>query len=430
MRFVSVVGKSPPVPFRDALFAGLAPDGGLYVPEQLPAVVQMTASPEVDLPSVAFDVTSPFIDDIPHEALRRIAASALAFPVPLVRLSPRVHILELFHGPTLAFKDVGARFMAHTLGFFLEKEQEHLSLIVATSGDTGSAVAHGFFGVPRIDVYILYPSGKISELQEQQMTTLGGNIHAVEVVGTFDDCQRLVKETFRTRAITSRKRITTANSINVGRLIPQIAYYYWAIVQLQSLYQIHDGPTVVVPSGNFGNLTAAMYARTMGATIARCVAATNANDVVPRFLLSGHLETQASVRTYSNAMDVGDPSNLARLRHLSGDETLRRQLLAASVSDEETLDEMRRTFDETGIVLDPHTAVGVRVARNTPAPVPVIVPATAHPAKFPEVVRKALAQSIPTPPVLAEALNKKKTSIRIDARMDEWTEVVLGSDVH
>jgi threonine synthase len=423
---VSVVGTSPPVSFRDALFSGLAPDGGLYVPDRLPAVDQMSSGHAPDFPGVAFDVTLPFIDDIPPAALRSIASSALTFPVPLTKLTSNIFLLELFHGPTLAFKDVGARFMANALGYFLEKEKDHLSLVVATSGDTGSAVAHGFFGIPRIDVYILYPSGKISALQEQQMTTLGGNIHAIEVEGTFDDCQRMVKQTFRTPAVTTRKKITTANSINVGRLLPQIAYYYWAVVQLRAQNHGADAPVVVVPSGNFGNLTAAMYARGMGAVIARCVAATNVNDVVPRFLSTGHLATRQSVPTYSNARDVGDPSNLARLRHLLGDERLRRNLSGARVTDEETLDEMHRTFEQTGIIIDPHTAVGVRIARSVPASLPVIVPATAHPAKFPDVVQRAIGRSIPVPPALAEAMSRKKQTIRVKARMEAWTEIILA----
>ncbi len=427
MKFVSVVGSSPAVPFRDALFAGLAPDGGLYVPEHLPPVHQMRVSPDADLSGVALDVIAPFVDDIPGDALASIVSSALTFPVPLTRLTENIFLLELFHGPTLAFKDVGARFMARALGYFLEREEEHLSLIVATSGDTGSAVAHGFFGIPRIDVYVLYPSGKISALQEQQMTTLGGNIHAVEVDGTFDDCQRLVKETFRTRAITSRKRITTANSINVGRLLPQVAYYYWGAAQLQLQRPKTDAPVLVVPSGNLGNLTAAMYARGMGAEITRCMAATNANDVVPRFLSTGQLETRQSISTYSNAMDVGNPSNLARLRHLLGDDQLRADLRGMSVTDEDTLDEMRRTFEQTGVVLDPHTAVGVRVARSVPATSPAIVPATAHPAKFPDVVQRAIAQSVPVPPALSDAMKKKKRSVRVKASMEAITELLLAS---
>ncbi|MDH3253198.1 MAG: threonine synthase, partial [Ignavibacteria bacterium] len=429
MKYISVLGKSPSVSFREAVFQGLAPDGGLYVPENIPQLPlpMMADSATADLPDVGCSVTSPFIGDIEPDVLQRTVRSALAFPIPLVKLQPNLYLLELFHGPTLAFKDVGARFMAETLGFFLQKEKDHLTILVATSGDTGSAVAHGFYGVPRIDVFILYPSGKISTLQEQQMTTLGNNIHAVEVDGTFDDCQRLVKETFLTKQITMRKRVTTANSINVGRLIPQISYYFWGLVQLRHRFDIRDRPVYVVPSGNLGNLTAAMYARAMGAPIERCVAATNVNDVLPEFLRTGRIRPRPSVRTYSNAMDVGNPSNFARLQHLVGsDNALRAELEGFRVSDEETFREIRRTFDETGYILDPHTAVGMTVARKVQEDWhgPIVVPATAHAAKFPEVINQALGQTIPLPPPLADAMGKQKQTTRIGPEMKQWMEVV------
>jgi threonine synthase len=385
---------------------------------------------DADLAHIGVAATSPFIGDIDAHVLRRSVQRALSFRIPLVHLRANLYLLELFHGPTLAFKDVGARFMAVMLGYFLEEEQDQLTIIVATSGDTGSAVAHGFYEVPRIRVFILYPSGKISRLQEQQMTTLGKNIHAVEVDGTFDDCQRLVKETFLRKEVTSSTRVTTANSINVGRLLPQISYYLWGLSQLRHRFGIREHPVVVVPSGNLGNLTAAMYAHAMGAPIGRCVAATNINDVLPQFLRTGRMTPRPSVRTHSNAMDVGNPSNFARLQHLFRDDSvLRAAIQGARVTDEETFQEIRRTFDETGTVLDPHTAVGVRVARQVQEhwSGPVIVPATAHPAKFPEVIRQALGQTIPIPPSLADALGRQKQTTRIGPEIREWTEVILAS---
>jgi threonine synthase len=431
VRYISVLGNSPPVSFREAVFQGLAPDGGLYVPEKIPPlpVPPVTDDRDADLVNTGVVATAQFIGDIDPEVLQRSVRRALSFPIPLVHLRAGMYLLELFHGPTLAFKDVGARFMAEMLGHFLEQEQDHLTIIVATSGDTGSAVAHGFYDVPRIRVFILYPSGKISRLQEQQMTTLGKNIHAVEVDGTFDDCQRLVKDTFLRKEITTTTRVTTANSINVGRLLPQTSYYLWGLSQLRHRFGIREHPAVVVPSGNLGNLTAAMYARAMGAPIGRCVAATNINDVLPQFLRTGRMTPRPSVRTQSNAMDVGNPSNFARLQHLFGnDSALRAAIQGAHVTDEETFQEIRRTFDETGVVLDPHTAVGVKVARQVQEhrSGPVIVPATAHPAKFPEAIHDALGQSIPIPPPLADALRKQKQTTRIGPEMREWMEVILA----
>jgi threonine synthase len=430
VRYISVMGKSPSVSFREAVFHGLAPDGGLYVPESLPRLPQplVIDKESANLADIGYVSTAPFIGDIRAEVLHQVVRRALAFPIPLLHLRSNLYLLELFHGPTLAFKDVGARFMAETLGHFLEQENNHLTILVATSGDTGSAVAHGFFDVPRIDVFILYPSGKISRLQEQQMTTLGKNIHAVEVDGTFDDCQRLVKETFLTKEITTRKRVTTANSINVGRLLPQISYYLWGLSQLRHRFGIREQPVYVVPSGNLGNLTAAMYARAMGAPVERCVAATNVNDVLPEFLHTGRMTPRPSVRTHSNAMDVGNPSNFARLQHLFGsDHALRAGLEGARVSDEETFREIRRTFDETGTILDPHTAVGMTVARQVQEgwQGPIVVPATAHPAKFPEVISQALGQDIPLPAPLADAMKKQKRTTRIGPDIREWKEVVL-----
>lgn len=368
MRYSSVNGKSPAVAFRDALFHGMAPDGGLYVPEQIPHLptLFLDSLSSQSLHTIGRQVVSHFVDDIPAHDLSRLIELAWTFPIPLVKLEENLFLLELFHGPTLAFKDVGARFMAQALSYFLERERRQITIAVATSGDTGSAVAHGFYNVPHVDVFVLYPSGRISKLQEQQMTTLGGNIHALEVEGTFDDCQRLVKQALADRDVVEARNLTTANSINAGRLIPQIVYYVWAVAQLRGVHGIQTPATVVVPSGNFGNLTAAAYARSMETPIDSFVAATNANDVVPEYLASGTFIPRASVQTYSNAMDVGNPSNFARLQFLYKGhvESMRHDIQAESVTDEETIDEIRATYEQTGTVLDPHTAVGVRAARR------------------------------------------------------------------
>lgn len=436
MKFRSVLGESPVVGFREALFRGLAPDGSLYVPEQIPWL-QVPPGDSVTpqrLPSVAAEVLSAFIDDIPGEEIRAMAERAFNFPIPLIRLEPNLFLLELFHGPTLAFKDVGARFMARALSYFLEREEQKLTIAVATSGDTGSAVAHGFFNVPNISVFVFYPSGKISRLQEQQMTTLGGNIHAVEVEGTFDDCQHLVKSALADRDLVQARNLTTANSINLGRLIPQITYYVWAmILYRQALGEAGlqgRGPIVTVPSGNFGNLTAAVYSKRMGASIARFISASNANEVVPEYFKTGVFRPRPSLRTFSNAMDVGNPSNFARLQSLYGNslQEIQRDITSVSISDEETITEMRRTYERCGYVLDPHTAVGVaaarKVQRSESLTEPTIVAATAHPAKFPEVVARALSTSIPLPPQLEEAMRRPKRSVRIPAEYERVRELL------
>jgi len=436
MTFRSVLGESPEVRFREALFRGLAPDGSLYVPGVIPPLPESVTAhgAPFQLPVVAADVLSAFIDDIPSADMGALAREAFSFPIPLVKLEGDLYLLELFHGPTLAFKDVGARFMARALSYFLKTQQQKLTIAVATSGDTGSAVAHGFYNVPNISVFVFYPSGKISRLQEQQMTTLGGNIHAVEIDGTFDDCQRLVKQALGDSDVVQACNLTTANSINLGRLIPQITYYVWAALQLREHFQgaTSSSPTFVVPSGNFGNLTAAVYAKHMGVAIASCVSASNTNDVVPEYFRTGVFRPRPSMQTYSNAMDVGNPSNFARLELLYRNNPLqmKRDITAVSVSDPETIDEMRRTYERTGYVLDPHTAVGVAAARNAagraPSPGAIIVAATAHPGKFPDVVGRALGTTAPLPEQLRQAMERSKQSTRLPAIYEEVRKLFLS----
>ena len=430
MNFKSVVGKSPLVNFRDGLLNGIAPDGGLYVPERIPKfpIEFLESLTNFSYQEIALKTLSMFLEDIPLPVLKNIVSWSLSFPIPLVQLEENLFLLELFHGPTLAFKDVGARFMAQALSHYLDKEQRETTILVATSGDTGSAVAHGFFNVPHISVYVLYPSGKISRLQEAQMTTLGGNIHAVEVDGTFDDCQRLVKQSLADRELVDAKNLTTANSINLGRLLPQITYFVWAVAQLQKNYGIASKkPTIIIPSGNFGNLTAAVYAQLLGAPIKNFVAATNANNVVPEYFQTGIFTPRTSVQTYSNAMDVGNPSNLARLQFLYGNdvEAMRKNIQCISISDEDTLDEIRQTYETTNYILDPHTAVGVHAARKTSLGEPTIVVSTAHPAKFMEVIEKTTGITVTIPSQLQEAMGKTKLGTKLPVDYSVWREHLL-----
>ena len=438
MKFRSLLNDHFLVSFREALFRGIAPDGSLYIPDSIPALSARVknSDPTQSLPRVAARVLSKYIEEIPFEQIQKMADRAFSFPIPLVKLEENFYMLELFHGPTLAFKDVGARFMASALSYFLEQEGGEITIAVATSGDTGSAVAQGFFNVPRISVFVLYPSGKISTLQEQQITTVGGNIHAIEVEGTFDDCQHLVKTALADEKLVRACNLTTANSINLGRLIPQITYYVWGLLELQR--RVEQPPDhelavdVCVPSGNFGNLTAAAYAKRMGASIARLLAASNANEVVPEFFRTGFFRPRPSLQTFSNAMDVGNPSNFARLQALYGYNfnAIRSDIASTSVSDEETLAEMRRTYEQSGTILDPHTAVGVAATRRLKtthsSSRPTIVMGTAHPAKFPEVVARALSVTIPLPKQLQEAQRRAKQSTRIPADYHQVKRLLLA----
>ncbi len=409
MHFVSTRGQAPAVGFREALFAGLAPDGGLYVPESLPSLDFGDLS-DASLVEIGTAIATRFIGvDVPRSQLERLLADALNFPIPLALVGDRA-VVELFHGPTFAFKDVGARVMARLMAE-LNDGPAPLTILVATSGDTGSAVAHAFHGLDGIRVVILFPDGAVTPVQEAQFTTLGGNVAAVAVAGTFDDCQRIVKEAFADQAIRQRARLTSANSINIGRLLPQTFYYAHAALA-------SSRPVVVsVPSGNFGNLTAGLMAWRMGAPLKHLVASTTVNDTVPRYLLSGRYEPLPSVRTLANAMDVGHPSNVERMRWLFRDDVAAmRQMVTASV---QTDDDVRRTirevFEKFGYVCDPHTAIayaGLDAFDDLDAPAAFL--ATAHPAKFKETVEPLVRAHIPLPTELAEAMAKPRIAERIE----------------
>lgn len=425
MKFVSTRDASIRTSFQDAVFRGLAPDGGLFFPERMPYLNTLIDQRSDNIHSLGFEILRGFVSDISDEKLQDIINKSLSFGIPLRGLEGHIYLLELFHGPTLAFKDVGARFMAHITEYFLAESDKHITIFVATSGDTGSAIANAFHNRKNINIYIFYPSGKITFLQEQQMTTLGGNVHAIEVKGTFDDCQKIVKTALMDVDLCRHLNLTTANSINVARLMPQIIYHAWALQQLK--YFTDKYPVLSVPSGNFGNLVSAVYAKQLGFGIQHFIAATNANDIVPNYLATGTFSPKPSVKTYSNAMDVGNPSNFERLLSCydTNVDEMRKDISGLSVTDTETLAEIKRVYDHTGHIIDPHTAVGVAAARRFGGDTPIIVSATAHPAKFPEVIKKAINIEPDMPDRLREAVSGMKQTTIINADYAELKKILM-----
>jgi threonine synthase len=415
MKWVSTRGRSPAVPFIDALFAGTAPDGGLYMPERLDPLPSATVDRlhRRDIVDIGTTVGGHLLrDEITPEALRPLVADALDFPIPLVQVTDRIHALELFHGPTLAFKDVGARTQARLLHHFTDGTP--LTILVATSGDTGSAVAQAFHRVPDTRVVVLYPAGQVSDVQEAQMASLGDNITALAMRGTFDDCQRLVKQAFADDDLRTHVWLTPANSINLGRLLPQTFYYF-----LTQGIGAPRGPVVSVPSGNFGNLTAGLIAKRIGLPVSRFVAATNVNDAVPEYLRTGCYQAKASVRTVANAMDVGAPSNLERMQALYGGDldALRRDIAGFAYEDERIVAEIGAVDRGHGYLLDPHSAVAWLALNEYLAGDPEahgVFVATAHPAKFREVVEPAIGRPLPLPAVLADAIDRPRHAIAMD----------------
>jgi len=431
LRYRSTSRTAPLTSLRGAVLRGLAPDGGLYMPVEIArhSPTELEEFRGLPFTEVCFRVVRPFATpDVPEEVLWQVVSEAINFPVKLVSLSPGLHILELFHGPTLAFKDFGARFMARLMGYFVSGETRTLTVLVATSGDTGSAVAHGFLRVPGIRVVILYPSKRISEAQEKQFTTLGENITALEVAGTFDDCQRLVKQALSDAELNKRAWLTSANSINIGRLLPQMFYHVAAYRQLP----VASVPLIVsVPSGNFGNLTAGIFAKRMGLPVANYVASTNANDVVPEYLRTGEFHPRAAQATYSNAMDVGSPNNFPRLLDLCRNrlEYVQKEIWGHGATDGETLAAMKMLHDKFGYIADPHTAVGVlgweAYKSQHPEPAQGLVLATAHPAKFADVVMKAIGTAPPLPDRLAAYLKRDKLSLPISRSYDDLKQFLV-----
>lgn len=402
MRLVSTRDPGEVVSFQEAVLRGRPLSGGLYQPVEIPRVGDLEALLALDMPTRSARLTQLWLEDeIPPETLDALVRDALSFPAPVVEVAPDRLALELFHGPTLAFKDIGARFMARVLGALVAsgRAEGPITILTATSGDTGAAVAHAFYQVPGVEVVVLYPRGRISPLQEALFCALGGNVRTFRVDGSFDDCQAMVKAAFEDRALVRRLGLTSANSINFSRLLAQTFYYFEAVARVGL-----DRPLVVsVPSGNFGDLTAGLYAQRMGLPVAAFVAATNANSVVPEFLAGAPYRPRASVATVSNAMDVGDPSNFERIRALfPGDDALRAALRWGVSTDDDTRRAMMRLHQDHGYVADPHTAVAFDQLERQLRPGEVgIFLSTAHPAKFQEEVERTLQIEIPLPPALA-----------------------------
>ena len=438
MRFVTTRGGEP-ASFTSALYEGLAPDGGLYMPETVEpwAAAELARLPRRTLTEIGLRALRPFTrGDIDPATLEAVVVEALNFPIPLVEVEPRVFALELFHGPTLAFKDVGARVMARLMAA-LHRGGEPLTVLVATSGDTGSAVAHAFHRVPNTRVVILYPDGRVSPTQEAQLTMFNGergNVRAYAVAGSFDDCHRLTREAFGDVDLRRRMRLTSANSVNVGRLLPQSIYYFHAVAQIggQARLEGREGQDAKIvfstPSGNFGNLTAGLLAKRAGLAVARFVAATNVNDVVPAYLDTGRFEPRPSVPTVANAMDVGHPSNFERMTWLYGADldAMRRDIGGTRFTDGEVCATIRRVYEERGYLLDPHSAIayqglvgqGGRLGQVGQVRRLGIFLATAHPAKFAEIVDPIVGRALDKPAPLAHALARPRHIIRIHPSLD------------
>ncbi|MDR1673517.1 MAG: threonine synthase [Bacteroidales bacterium] len=431
MTYFSTNRQTRDVPLKDVIVKGLAPDGGLFMPECIEPF-----SPDffdsmygMGLQEIAFRVALHFFGkDIPASDLEKMTYDTLNFPIPLVHLHDRLYVLELFHGPTMAFKDVGARFMARLLGYLTEREDREVNVLVATSGDTGSAVANGFFKVPGIRVFVLYPKGLVSPIQEKQFTTLGENITALEINGTFDDCQRMAKQAFADEALNERLKLTSANSINWARLLPQSFYYFWGVAQMGKKA---DHIVCAVPSGNFGNICSGLIAKRLGLPIHRFIAATNINDIVPGYLADGKFQPRPSVATIANAMDVGNPSNFARILELYDRS---HKAVCADVdgfvcSDDDIRTTIREIFNHRKYLLDPHGAVGYKALDNYLGKHPDncgFFIETAHPAKFTEVVEAATGTKIPLPEKLARFAAGTKQTEELPATFDALKEFLMN----
>jgi threonine synthase len=428
LRFFSTKNNAVSVGFKDALFQGLAEDGGLYMPETIPHLGTDFFQSNLSYSECAVGMIHPFTkDDLTLAQLSDICELAFDFPIPIKKLNETDSVLELFHGPTLAFKDFAARFMARTMSHFLENENKEITILVATSGDTGSAVANGFFNIEGIKVIILYPSNRVSAIQEKQLTTLGGNITALEIDGTFDDCQRMVKSAFQDAELRSRFTLSSANSINVARLLPQSVYYAWAWKQCGE-----NNPIIFsVPCGNFGNLTAGLFANRMGIPVEIFIAATNANDTFPYFLNSGTLQDQDAIQTISNAMDVGVPSNLDRIQTLFHDDInlIKKDISSWSFSDDETKDCIQNIHNNFDYLIDPHTAIGVlglnEYREKTNSRTKGIVLSTAHPGKFADVIEPIIGENIPLTDSLQIAMEKEKISIKMSKKFSDLKDYLL-----
>ena len=436
MQYYSTNGKAPLATLQKAVVKGLAEDKGLYMPQRIKPLPQSFFDniQNLSFQEIAYQVADCFFgEDVEADALRKIVYDTLAFDVPLVKVTGNIYSLELFHGPTLAFKDVGARFMARLLAYFTSQSsrasQASINVLVATSGDTGSAVANGFLGVEGIHVYVLYPKGKVSPIQECQFTTLGQNITAIEVDGVFDDCQALVKSAFMDEELNAHMLLTSANSINVARFLPQSFYYFWAYAQLKK-QGVTDNVVACVPSGNFGNICSALFGKRMGLPINRFIAANNANDVFFNYLKTGAYNPRASVQTIANAMDVGDPSNFARIYDLYGKshQAICADISGATYTDEQIAETMRQCLKETGYQLDPHGACGYRALQEGLREGEVgFFLETAHPAKFKQVVDDICGTDVEIPARLQAFMKGQKQSVPMTKDFAAFKEFLLES---
>lgn len=417
MKYYSTNRQAPDATLEEAVVKGLAADKGLFMPYVIKPLPQSFYDEieNLSFQEMAYRVADAFFgEDVPADTLKRIVYDTLSFDVPAVRVKENIWSLELFHGSTLAFKDVGARFMARLLGYFIRKEgKKQVNVLVATSGDTGSAVANGFLGVEGIHVYVLYPKGKVSEIQEKQFTTLGQNITALEVDGTFDDCQALVKNAFMDKELNAHMQLTSANSINVARFLPQAFYYFYAYAQMKKAGKA-DNLVVCVPSGNFGNITAGLFGRRMGLPVSRFIAANNRNDIFYQYLKTGEYSPRPSIATIANAMDVGNPSNFARILDLYGGshDAIAAEISGATYTDEQIRDTVKRVYEENGYLLDPHGACGCRALEEglKPGETGVFLE-TAHPAKFLQTVEEIIGTEVAIPEKLQAFMKGTKQSV-------------------
>jgi len=432
MKYYSTNKKVSGVSLQDAVVKGLAEDKGLFMPDSIKALPQsfFDSIETMSFQEIAYTVADAFFgEDVEAEALKKIVYETLNFDVPLVHVADNIYSLELYHGPTLAFKDVGGRFMSRLLGYFIQKQGENnVKVLVATSGDTGSAVANGFLGVEGIHVYVLYPKGLVSPIQECQFTTLGQNITALEVDGTFDDCQALVKSAFMDDELNAKLKLTSANSINVARFLPQSFYYFYAYAQLKKLGKATD-VVMCVPSGNFGNITAGLFAKKMGLPVKRFIAANNRNDIFLQYLKTGVYTPRPSVSTIANAMDVGDPSNFARVLDLySGSHAaISTEISGVSYNDEQIADSLKNCYQETGYLLDPHGAVGYRALRDGLAVNEIgVFLETAHPAKFLETVEGIIGEKVEIPLKLQEFMKGEKKSLPLSKDFETFKKYLMS----
>lgn len=431
MKYYSTNRQSSLVSFKEATIKGQAPDKGLYFPEVIYLLDKDFIS-NIDQYSneeIAYKVISPYVgSEIPEEKLRQIVSETMNFPIPLVKVTDTISSLELFHGPTLAFKDIGARFMSRCLGYFVQGDSRKVTVLVATSGDTGGAVANGFYDVEGVDVVILYPSGKVSAVQEKQLTALGKNIYALEVAGTFDDCQQMVKQAFADKELTENKFLTSANSINVARWLPQQFYYFFAYKQWADK---NNPPVISVPSGNFGNICAGILAMQSGLPVKHFIAACNVNDILSDYLQTQELKPKQAIATLSNAMDVGNPSNFVRILEIFNHQfpELKSKLSSYSINDDETIATIKEVYDKHNYLLDPHGAVGYLALKRYLADHPGengIFLETAHPVKFPGAVEKITGKTIEAPDSVQVIMRSEKKSILIEAEYEALKDFLLA----